>query len=109
MAKRITMGMHWGDYFRATRHLSTIQHGAYLLLIGHYWEHGGLPDDETVLRRITGLDDPKMWRRHKPVLQAFFHHGWRHTRLDKELARVGFKRTPPNLSILKGGKSDEEK
>jgi uncharacterized protein YdaU (DUF1376 family) len=73
-------------------------------LIGHYWVHGGLPDDDAALRRITLTIDPRVWRKMKPVLQAFFHDGWHHVRLDKEIARAGFKRKPPKLTLIEGGK-----
>ena len=43
------MPMYWGDYLRDTRDLTTLQHGAYVLLIAHYWQHGGLPTDEAQL------------------------------------------------------------
>lgn len=34
------MPMYWGDYFAKTGHLTTLEHGVYLLLLGHYWATG---------------------------------------------------------------------
>jgi uncharacterized protein YdaU (DUF1376 family) len=84
--QRPWMPMYWGDYFRDTRHLSRGQHGAYCLLIGHYWSTGSLPDDDRQLAQIT-LSTPEEWQADKPVLQAFFHDGWKHKRVDAELRR----------------------
>ena len=78
------MPMFWGDYLADTRHLSTLQHGAYLLLIAHYWQQRGLPNDDHQLATITGLS-VRDWLRHKPVLQKFFVDEWRHERVDREL------------------------
>jgi uncharacterized protein YdaU (DUF1376 family) len=80
------MPMYWGNYHADTAHLSTVQHGAYLLLIGHYWQHGGLPDDDAQLANITRLPLEE-WLRHRPVLHAFFYGAWKHKRVDAELFR----------------------
>ena len=53
------------DYLAATPHLSTIQHGAYLFLIMHYWQQGGLPDDDEQLARIACMSIAE-WRKHRP-------------------------------------------
>jgi uncharacterized protein YdaU (DUF1376 family) len=82
-----SMPLHIGDYFRETRHLTTEQHGAYLLLIFEYWSKGCLPDDEAQLARIAGFSAAK-WRANKPVIQAFFHDGWHHERIDDELSKA---------------------
>lgn len=80
------MPFYVGDYLKDTTHLSPAQHGHYLLLILHYWSKGGLPDDEQQLAIIAHMT-PDDWQRNRSTLQAFFHSGWKHKRLDQELKR----------------------
>jgi uncharacterized protein YdaU (DUF1376 family) len=84
------MPFYVGDYLRDTRHLTTEQHGAYLLLIMEYWAKGSLPDDDTQLARIVGMS-PKKWKNVRQVVQAFFHDGWHHKRIDAELEKASSK------------------
>jgi uncharacterized protein YdaU (DUF1376 family) len=84
--QRPWMPFYWGDYFSHTRHLTKLQHASYMLLIGHYWTMGSLPDDDAQLANIT-LSTPHEWRADKPVLQAFFYDGWKHKRVEAELRR----------------------
>lgn len=81
------MPLYVGDYLGDTGHLSTSQHGAYLLLMMHYWRKGELPDDDKQLAAITKLP-PNIWRECRETLQAFFYDGWRHKRIDEELAKM---------------------
>lgn len=85
------MPMFWGDYLRDTSHLTTIEHGAYMLLIGHYWTSGKpLPKDDARLAAITRLG-VSTWRKIAATILAFFHDaadGWRHKRIDAELERA---------------------
>jgi uncharacterized protein YdaU (DUF1376 family) len=85
--KRPWMPLYVGDYLGDTGHLTTPQHGAYLLLMMHYWRKGELPDDNSQLAKITKLP-LKTWSDYRPVLQAFFHDGWKHKRIDTELMRM---------------------
>jgi len=82
------MPMFWGDYLRDTQHLSTEEHGAYLLLIAHYWSTGRpLPDDPKYLMRLTTLSEYKA-KKIFPVLSAFFkieNGHWHHARIEREL------------------------
>lgn len=79
------MPFYIADYLADTGHLSTIEHGAYLLLIFHYWQNGGVPDDDTRLARIARVT-PKEWREMKTTIGSFFSSGWKHSRIEREIA-----------------------
>jgi uncharacterized protein YdaU (DUF1376 family) len=81
------MPLHIGDYRKDTAHLGASEHGAYLLLIMHYWQTGALPDDDRQLARIACMSE-REWRKARPLVQGFFHDGWKHKRIDKELAHA---------------------
>lgn len=96
------MPLYVGDYLGDTGHLSTVQHGAYLLLMMHYWRKGELPDDDTQLAAITKLP-PRIWADVRPTIQAFFYDGWRHKRIDEELLRMQEKTARRAAAGQKGG------
>lgn len=75
------------DYLRDTRGLCAAEHGAYLLLIMEYWTVGCLPADDDRLARIASMT-PQEWKKAKPVVQSFFHDGWKHKRVEDELAKA---------------------
>ena len=81
------MPLYVGDYLRDTRRLSTLEHGAYMLLIMDYWTNSGLPDDDRRLARIAGLSIDE-WSQIRPAIAELFQDGWKHKRIDKELARA---------------------
>lgn len=81
------MPLYIADYRADTGHLTAAEHGAYLLLIMHYWVSGRLPDDDRMLARIACMT-PAEWRKARPVVASFFDEGWRHKRIDRELTRV---------------------
>jgi uncharacterized protein YdaU (DUF1376 family) len=84
---RAWMPLYVGDYLRDTRDLNTLQHGAYLLLIMHYWQHDALPTDDARLAVIAGLSVAQ-WRRIREPVQAKFTEGWKHKRIAAELAKL---------------------
>jgi uncharacterized protein YdaU (DUF1376 family) len=96
------MPFYVADYLGDTEHLSTLQHGAYCLLLFSYWRRGSLPDDDQQLANIAKmpLDD---WLIHRPILKAFFFDGWRHKRIEAELRRTMEKVAKARLSGQKGG------
>jgi uncharacterized protein YdaU (DUF1376 family) len=89
----IWMPVYIGDYLADTMHLSTEQHGAYLLLLFHLWRRGILQDDDAVLAQITGLPI-SAWSLCRAVLAEFFeiHDGlWHHGRVEREKSRTAAK------------------
>jgi uncharacterized protein YdaU (DUF1376 family) len=81
------MPLYIADYRADTAHLNAAEHGAYLLLIMHYWSTGGLPDDDRQLARIACMTTWQ-WRRVRPTIRGFFNDGWEHTRINRELQRA---------------------
>lgn len=96
------MPLYVGDYLGDTGHLSTTQHGAYLLLMMHYWRKGELPDDDKQLAAITKLP-LRIWLDSREVIQAFFLDGWRHKRIDDELFKMEEKTARRAAAGQKGG------
>ena len=96
------MPLYVADYMADTAHLTTLEHGAYLMLIMAYWQRGeALPNDDKKLARIARLG-PREWARIKPSIAEFFElsaSGWFHSRLDRELASLRDK----SLKRRKGG------
>lgn len=89
--KNAWMPMYWGDYLRDTGHLGTIEHGAYLLLIGHYWVTGKpLPDDDYQLRHIAKVSGHN-WKKIRNIIENLFEIKdgyWFHARIEGELKRL---------------------
>jgi len=81
------MPVHIGDYMRDTGHLRGLEHGMYLMLMFHYWSTGSLPVDDRQLAAIARVTDTE-WRKHKPTIQKFFADGWKHRRIDFDLAKA---------------------
>lgn len=90
----------WTDsYLADTRMLSTMEHGAYLLLLMEAWRrpHCDLPDDDKILARLAGLPRDE-WDEIKPTIMGFWTYDgrsktWHQKRLRKErdAARVRSK------------------
>lgn len=113
------MKMYWGDYFSDTRHLNAQQHGAYICLIGHYFQNDGLPADEAQLARIACMSR-QQWAANRDIISSFFEPGWLHLRIEKEILDMKSrtqtarekrlnKRKKPNHAVLKISHDIEEK
>ena len=82
--KRPWMPLYIADYKADTGHLSAAEHGAYLLLIMHYWQAGRLPNDDDKLARIASML-PAEWQGARETIAALFGPGWRHKRIEREI------------------------
>lgn len=78
-----------GAYLADTMKLTTVQHGAYFLLLISYWrERAPLVDDDEELRSITKTERAE-WKRMRPVMAKFFRVSdgvWWHKRVEAEIA-----------------------
>lgn len=75
-------------YLADTRHLSTLEHGAYLLLLMMAWRQSDcrMPNDDDTLAKWAGVD-ARTWKRIKPRVMAFWtlaEDRWSQSRLSKE-------------------------
>jgi len=70
MSKAPSMPIFWDSYLADTTHLTTEEHGAYLLLLAAMWRRDGeVPDDDRDNARIVGLTTAK-WRKTKARLST---------------------------------------
>lgn len=81
------MPLYIAEYLADTGHLSAAEHGAYMLMIMHYWQKDGLPSDEKQLARICRMS-PEEWRESRDTLASFFGDHWSHSRIDAEIAHA---------------------
>ena len=113
MSSKPWMPLYVGDYKRDTAHLTTLEHGAYLLLIMHYWETGPLPNDDRRLAQIAGMP-LRRWRTIKATVIEFFQQAnakqlLRHKRIDDELIKAEHITAKRALAGAKGGLSNRGK
>jgi uncharacterized protein YdaU (DUF1376 family) len=85
--KRPWFPFYPADYLSKTQHLSTEEHGAYLLLLMYYWTHGKLPSREDAVAKVTRLES-RAWAKSRGTLKDFFFDGWKHKRMDEEIAKA---------------------
>jgi uncharacterized protein YdaU (DUF1376 family) len=108
MSEAPIMPLATDAYVADTMHLTTEEHGAYLLLLIATWRNNGapLPDDDKRLGRIARAT-PARWKRLRPVLEEFFDisaDGWRQKRLEKEWRYVSQRLEIKRANGRKGGR-----
>jgi uncharacterized protein YdaU (DUF1376 family) len=113
MSSTAWMPLYIGDYKRDTGHLTTLEHGAYLLLIMHYWEKGPLPNDDRRLAKIAGVS-LKQWVSLREGVISFFYEAnakqlLRHKRIDDELIKMENLSAKRALAGAKGGLANRGK
>lgn len=102
--------MPWyiADYLADTAHLRAAQSGAYLHLIMHYWQRGGLPGENVQLAAIARMSDAE-WKKARPIIEPFFQMpGWKHKRVEEELAKSQAKYDARAAAGKKGGEAKAE-
>lgn len=102
------MPLYVADYLGDTRHLSTEQHGAYLLLLMAMWRAGGsLPADPAKLARITGMTAARWARISDDVLEFFDAEDGAitHGRVQKEIEKYSRTSDARKESGARGGRA----
>lgn len=89
MAALPYMQLYIADYLADTMHLSTEEHGAYLLLMFNYWQTGrAIPKNR--LPKIARVSDER-WKELEPVIKEFFEEdndNWVHLRIERDIETV---------------------
>ena len=102
------MQFYVADYLGDTRHLTTEQHGAYLLLLMTMWRSDGrLPNEAKKLARIAGCSPSRWARISEDVLEFFDVDGdfLTNRRLTRELEKASEKSIKRAVSGSQGGKA----
>ncbi|WP_338576277.1 DUF1376 domain-containing protein [Pseudomonas canadensis] len=89
MAALPYMQLYVADYLADTMHLTTEEHGAYLLLIFNYWQTGK-PIPKARLSRIARLSSDR-WLEVVDALSEFFEDDgeqWIHLRIERDIETV---------------------
>ncbi len=92
MAALPYMQLYVADYLADTAHLTTEEHGAYLLLLFSYWQTGK-PLRADRLASVSRLSNER-WTDVERTLEDFFHISngtWTHFRVEADLEKVGSK------------------
>lgn len=113
MAEFPALPLFTDAYLADTRHLSTEEHGAYLLLLMCAWRTRGcaLKDDDRFLARIAGVSAHR-WRRLKPVLREFFDISdgrWRQKKLQDVYHGVETRVAKNRANGARGGRAKAAK
>lgn len=92
MAALPYMQLYVADYLADTAHLTTEEHGAYLLLLFSYWQTGK-PLRADRLASVSRLSNER-WTDVERTLKEFFHVSkglWTHFRVEADLEKVDSK------------------
>lgn len=112
MASASFQQFYWGDYLRDTMHLTTEEHGAYLLLIAAYWTRGRAPeDDDQQLAAITRMS-LKKWKMVRPKISRFFEISeghFFHFRIEEDLEKFRKSSEKNRENGAKGGRPGKPK
>lgn len=112
MSKAPSMPMFWDAYLADTTHLTTEEHGAYLLLLAAMWRRdGSVPDDDRDNARIVGLTKAR-WMKVKARLSEFLI--FENDTISQKNLQKNWKKTQENIQKnrtngSKGGRPQSSK
>lgn len=107
------MPWHIADYLADTMHLSTLEHGAYLLILAHGWRNGGkIACGDGQMAKVTRMPLDQ-WKAIRPTIEAFFEpfthptHGacWKQKRQVEEIERAKAQKEKAHDKAVKANKA----
>ena len=109
MAEFPALPLFTDAYLADTKHLTTEEHGAYLLLLMCAWRTRGcfLDDDDKKLSRMVGVS-PSKWKRLRPVIASLFtvrDGKWKQKKLTKTYEKVSKKVSALKENAARGGRA----
>jgi len=109
------MAIYWGDYRQNTGHFNCTEHGAYLMMMAHYWENGPMQENADLYKRLYSIcscASEVEKRAVHYVLKAMFtlkRSRWTHARLDQEMKKADEKTRQRSACGKMGGRPQKQK
>lgn len=99
---RAFIAFYMGDYDKDTQALSTLEHGAYFLLLKQCWVHGSIPIEPAKRAKIAKLS-LREWNRIAPAIDPFFDENGRQKRATREIEKADASRLKRAMAGHRGG------
>jgi uncharacterized protein YdaU (DUF1376 family) len=99
---RAWIAFYMGDYQKDTNRLTTLEHGAYFLLLQECWTHGSIPLEPQGRAAIAKMP-LRDWLKIAPRINAFFGEDGTQKRASKEIEKAEMVRTKRAIAGFKGG------
>jgi len=99
---RAWIAFYMGDYDKDTQDLTTLEHGAYFLLLKHCWVHGRIPLEPAKRAAIARLTS-REWGKIAATVDRFFDNNGTQKRASQEIEKAEIIRTKRAIAGFKGG------
>ena len=99
---RAWIAFYMGDYDKDTQALSTLEHGAYFLLLKQCWVHGCIPLEPAKRANIAKMS-LREWNKIAPTIDAFFDEEGRNKRATREIEKADVVRLKRAIAGARGG------
>ncbi len=99
---RAWIAFYMGDYQKDTNSLTTLEHGAYFLLLNECWQHGKIPM-EPAKRAAVAKMTLKEWKKVAPSIDPFFNDDGTNKRASREIDKAEQIRLKRAIAGQRGG------
>lgn len=99
---RAWIAFYMGDYQKDTNRLTTLEHGAYFLLLQECWTHGNIPMEPADRAAIAKMS-LREWLKIAPKVNAYFNDDGTNNRATREIEKAEVIRTKRAIAGQRGG------